>query len=326
MSELKHPIIKNVLHVGQKYIAIAKGSKAHFHFQTWKLGKEKVLIDDSRKIGKKEPMVLVIGHKFKLEVWETIVKMMAVGEIASFQVKKELVYSYPFVSKTLRELGQESHKVKHTCTMTLHTEGIGYPDLDDLINNPCDLEFIIELLKVERSDEYEKEVWQLNTEQRLDLVSNLKEKGNKLYSQKLYDEAEAAYGQAIGICEQLMIRERKTDDEWISLNKIKLPILLNYAQCKLIKGEYYAVIEHCDTVLEYDEDNEKALYRRAKAHVGAWNPELAVEDFKKLKSLNPSLNATVDKELENIKKLYKEKEEQDKDALKKMFTKEQNGT
>lgn len=54
----------------------------------------------------------------------------------------QLVYSYPFVSKTLRELGQEQRR-KHTCTMTLHTEGIGYPDLDDLINNPCDLEFII---------------------------------------------------------------------------------------------------------------------------------------------------------------------------------------
>lgn len=35
-------------------------------------------------------MVLVIGHKFKLEVWETIVKMMAVGEVASFQIKKEV--------------------------------------------------------------------------------------------------------------------------------------------------------------------------------------------------------------------------------------------
>lgn len=64
--------------------------QAHFHFQTYKVGKERVLIDDSRKIGKKEPMVLVIGHKFKLEVWETIVKMMAVGEVASFQVKKEV--------------------------------------------------------------------------------------------------------------------------------------------------------------------------------------------------------------------------------------------
>lgn len=46
------------------------------------------------------------------------------------------------MSKTLRELGQEQ-KRKHTCTMTLHTEGIGYADLDDVINNPCDLEFII---------------------------------------------------------------------------------------------------------------------------------------------------------------------------------------
>lgn len=35
-------------------------------------------------------MILVIGHKFKLEVWETIVKMMAVGEVASFNVRKEV--------------------------------------------------------------------------------------------------------------------------------------------------------------------------------------------------------------------------------------------
>lgn len=102
-----------------------------------------MLIDDSKKIGKKEPMVLVIGHKFKLEVWESIIKMMAVKEVASFRVKKELVYSYPFVSKTLRELGQDASKIKHSCTMTLHTEGIGYADLDELISKPCDLEFII---------------------------------------------------------------------------------------------------------------------------------------------------------------------------------------
>ncbi|XP_013194856.2 aryl-hydrocarbon-interacting protein-like 1 [Amyelois transitella] len=315
------PIVKNVLHAGQKYIPISEGSKAHFHFQTWKLGPERVLVDDSKKIGKKEPMVLVIGHKFKLEVWETIVKMMAVGEVASFQVKKELVYSYPFVSKTLRDLGKEAHTIKHSCTMTLHTEGIGYPDLDELISSPCDLEFIIELLKVERSDEYEKEVWQLNVQERLDLVPTLKEKGNKLYGEKKYDEAEEAYSQAISICEQLMIRERKTDDEWINLNKIKLPILLNYAQCKLIKGEFYPVIEHCTNVLTYDPDNEKALFRRAKAHIGAWNPDQAEQDFKRLKTLNPCMAATANKELENIKKLKAEKADKDRDALIKLFLK-----
>ncbi|XP_013164511.1 PREDICTED: AH receptor-interacting protein [Papilio xuthus] len=319
------PIVKNVLHAGQKYIPIADGSKAHFHFQTWKLGKEKILIDDSKKIGKKEPMVLVIGHKFKLEVWETIVKLMAVGEVASFRVKKELVYSYPFVSKTLRDLGQEQQQIKHTCTMTLHTEGIGYSDLDDLIRNPCDLEFIIELLKVERSDEYEKEVWQLDIKQRLELIPTLKEKGNKLYAEKKFTEAEDAYSQAIAICEQLMIRERKTDEEWITLNKIKLPILLNYAQVKLVQEDFYAVIEHCNTILEYDKDNEKALYRRGKAHVGAWNPDKAEEDFKHLKAVNPNVATIVDTELEVIKKLRKEKAEQDKDALKNLFLKENEG-
>ncbi|XP_053610021.1 aryl-hydrocarbon-interacting protein-like 1 [Plodia interpunctella] len=316
------PVIKNVIHSGQKYIPIAEGSKAHFHFQTWKkIGTERILVDDSKKIGKKEPMVLVIGHKFKLEVWETIVKMMAVGEVASFLVKKELVYSYPFVSKTLRDLGKETHTIKHSCTMTLHTEGIGYPDLDELISNPCDLEFIIELLKVESSNEYEKEVWQLNIQERLDLIPTLKEKGNKLYGEKKYNEAEDAYSQAIAMLEQLMVRERKTDDEWVNLNKIKIPILLNYAQCKLIKGDFYPVIEHCSTVLQYDPDNEKALFRRAKAHIGAWNPDQAEEDFKHLKTLNPAMKASVDKELDNIRKLKAEKAEKDRDALIKLFMK-----
>lgn len=318
------PIVKKIIHTGQKYVPITKGSKVYFHFQTWKLGQERVLIDDSRKIGKKEPMVLVLGHKFKLEVWETVVKMMAIGEVSSFVVKKELVYAYPFVSKTLRELGQSQQKVKHTCTMTLHTEGIGYKDLDEIITKPCDLEFIIELLKVEHSDEYEREMWQLSIQERIDFIPTLKEKGNSLYGEKKYDEAEEAYNEALAICEQLMIRERKGDEEWININELKIPILLNYAQCKLLKGEYYAVIEHCNTVLEFDKDNEKALYRRAKAHIGAWNPDRAEEDLRRLKALNQSMSTTIDKELENIKKMRKEKENQDKDALKSMFLK--NGT
>lgn len=64
----------------------------------------------------------------------------------------------------------------------------------------------LELLKVERTDEYEKELWQLNIDERLKLIPRLKEKGNKFYAQKLYDEAEDAYNQALAICEQLMIR------------------------------------------------------------------------------------------------------------------------
>lgn len=76
-----------------------------------------------------------------------------------------------------------------------------------------------------------------------------------------------------------------------------MPILLNFAQCKLLEKDYYAVIEHCTEVLKHDPDNVKALYRRAKAHVGAWNPNDAKSDFNKCAELDKTLNAAIQKDL-----------------------------
>jgi hypothetical protein len=45
-------------------------------------------VDDSRKLGK--PMEMVLGKKFKLEVWEVIVQMMALNEVATFTVDKSV--------------------------------------------------------------------------------------------------------------------------------------------------------------------------------------------------------------------------------------------
>lgn len=45
-------------------------------------------------------------------------------------------------------------------------------------------------------------------------------------------------------------REKPHDTEWNVLNKQKIPLLLNYAQCKLVQNDFYAVIEHCNTILE----------------------------------------------------------------------------
>ncbi|KFM81027.1 AH receptor-interacting protein, partial [Stegodyphus mimosarum] len=51
--------------------------------------------------------------------------------------------------------------------MMAFTEGVGYKDLDILLRNPCDVQFKLELLKVEKPGEYEKESWSMEPEEKL---------------------------------------------------------------------------------------------------------------------------------------------------------------
>lgn len=114
-----------------------------FHFVTKK--SNGTVLDDSRKDG--VPMELVLGKKFKLEVWEVIVQKMSLNEVSRFIVDKSLVPQYPFISKTLRDARKPPEERKHCCGMTIQNEGIGYEDLNELFTSPCDLEFIIGSIK-----------------------------------------------------------------------------------------------------------------------------------------------------------------------------------
>lgn len=114
-------------------------------------------------------------------------------------------------------------------------------------------------------------------------------------------------------------REKPHDVEWLELAKHKVPLLLNYAQCRLLAQDYYSVIEHCTEVLQLDPDNVKALFRRAKAHYGAWNPQEAREDFQRAAELDPTLQSAVNKELKAIDKTQHERDIEDKKRLQSLF-------
>ncbi|XP_054258764.1 AH receptor-interacting protein-like [Macrosteles quadrilineatus] len=315
---MDYKIRKEVIHAGKEFKPIGNGSKVYFHFQTKLCDQDETLIDDSHKLGK--PMELVLGKKFKLEVWETIVQAMAVGEIAKFSVDKSLVGSYPFVSKTLRDAGKPNSQRVHCCGTTLQNQGIGHEDLNQLIKEPQDLQFVIELLKVENAGEYERESWQLSEDEKLAAVPRLREQGNLLYQQKQYQAAADKYAEAIGYIEQLLLKEKPRDVEWNDLNAKKLPLLLNYAQCKLLLKDYYPVIEHCSTVLEFEPENVKALFRRGKAHGAVWNMKEAKEDLERAAELDPSLGSTVRATLSSISTTVKQRDAAVKEQLAgKMF-------
>ncbi|XP_039292783.1 AH receptor-interacting protein [Nilaparvata lugens] len=312
-------IKKSVIHTGTSHKPVENGAKVFFHFQTRLKDQDETIVDDSKKMGK--PMELVLGKKFKLEVWETILAAMALNEVARFEVDKSMVLSYPFVSKTLRDANKKNGEVRrHCCGSTLQAEGTGYEDLNQMIKDPQDLIFIIELLSIENPGEYERETWQFSDEERLSSVPVLREDGNNLYKNNLFKEASEKYARALGFLDQLMLKEKPRDVEWNELNAMRIPLLLNYAQCMLQTKNYYAVIEHCTTVLEADPTNVKALFRRGRAHIGAWNKEEARADLSQAKKLDPKVTSLVNQQLEALDKMLKEKEKQESERLKgKMF-------
>ena len=67
-------------------------------------------------------------------------------------------------------------------------------------------------------------------------------------------------------------------------------------------------------------DNEKALFRRGKAHAAVWNVTEARRDLMRVAELNPKLDVTVHKELAALESRLKEKEAQEKSSFSGMFS------
>ncbi|XP_063865630.1 AH receptor-interacting protein-like [Scylla paramamosain] len=315
-------IKKEVLHQGKGNTDYADGTKISFHIKTETCDEEPKIIDDSRQW--KEPAELLLGKKFKLEALEACIRTMASGEVAAFTIDKVLLAPYPLVSKTLRDAYSKNkinkEKKPHHCCGMGFKEGLGYPDLDELVKTPKDLKFTIEIMNVARAGSYEKEFWAMSEEERINSIPALKEEGNSLYKVGDHEGASKKYSEALGRLEQLMLREKPGDEEWLKFNDMKMPLLLNYSQCQILQGEFYSAIEHCSTVLEKQPDNVKALYRRGRAYVEVFSPTEARRDLEKAAKLDASIAHSCRSLLSRLAKMEAEKNSQDKTAYSKLFT------
>jgi AH receptor-interacting protein len=241
------------------------------------------------------------------------------------------LYDYPTVSKQLREYYDSlepnkknvNHLKKtkhhngsnhHCCGFNMMEHGVGYEDLDKLLKNPKDLKFTLELVRVEAPGEYEKESWTLTDDEKIEKIPQLKAKGNELFKEANYAEACKKYEEAISYLEHFLVKEKPNDTEWNKLNEQKIPILLNYCLCKFNLKEYYSCIEHTTTILDFDPNNVKALFRRAKAHTQVHELETAKLEFEKCLTLDPSLKGEIDSQLDYLRRVksLKDKEDQQK--------------
>ena len=233
---------------------------------------------------------------------------------------------YPRVSRALRDMEwrKTGRFVKnhpaHLCSIAV-MYGTGHPDLDALGTERCPLIFEIELLNVEQPGKYKMDHWAMTESDKSLAIPKLKEEGNKLYEEGEYEKAAVCYFDALCFTEEQIMREKPNSTMWQRHVDKKVPLLLNYAQCKLHMKEYVETIRHCSAVIQYKPDNVKAYFRRGKAYAAVWDVKEAKADFNKAVELDPTLEKTVEKEIKALMARVKEKDAEEKLRLKgKLFT------
>lgn len=112
--------------------------------------------------------------------------------------------------------------------------------------------------------------------------------------------------------ESMVEEDKKTVDD------LKVKLYNNLAHCQLQFDEYKAVILLCDKVLEIDENNVKAIYRRGSAYMGLENWEAAYKDMNKVLTLDQSVSEAKVK-MGILKEKVKDINDAYKKTIKSMF-------
>jgi peptidylprolyl isomerase len=156
-----------------------------------------------------------------------------------------------------------------------------------------------------------KESWEKSDEEKIAEGTALKDKGNKHYSAKEYQEAVEAYEEAAGIAD---------GSHNPVLEALFITCKLNSAQANIGAGRYSEAVTLASEALKKDADNLKGLYRRglARNHLGL--AEEALEDLYRLQELDPE-NKAAKVEIAKAKKAIQDAKKKTKAAYGNFFSK-----
>ncbi|XP_059185299.1 peptidyl-prolyl cis-trans isomerase FKBP5 [Centropristis striata] len=162
-----------------------------------------------------------------------------------------------------------------------------------------------------------KESWEMDLPEKLDLAATVKHKGNQYFKAGWYHQAVIQYQRIVSWLEMECgtgVEQQKR------IQSFMLTSHLNLALCFLRIKEFSQVVENCNKVIELDESNEKALYRRGEARLLRNEFSLAMEDFQHVLQVNPS-NRAARAQISICQSKIKEHHEQDKKTYANMFQK-----
>uniref|UniRef100_A0A3Q1FDR1 peptidylprolyl isomerase n=1 Tax=Acanthochromis polyacanthus TaxID=80966 RepID=A0A3Q1FDR1_9TELE len=162
-----------------------------------------------------------------------------------------------------------------------------------------------------------KESWEMDLSEKLDLVGDVKNKGNQYFKAGRYYQAIIQYQRIVSWlemeCGAGVEQQKRIQDCIVTAH-------LNLALCFLRIKEFSQVIDNCNKVIELDKGNEKALYRRGEARLLRNEFSLAMADFQQVLQVNSS-NRAARAQISICQSKIKEHHEQDKKTYANMFQK-----
>ncbi|KMQ95238.1 peptidyl-prolyl cis-trans isomerase d-like protein [Lasius niger] len=153
------------------------------------------------------------------------------------------------------------------------------------------------------------------------VITNIKDSGNFYFSKKNFVDAGRKYKKALRYYLWMCQQKDMPDTIYVSLVDLKSILLLNLAAVHLNRKQYREVIHLCNEVLETDNTNGKALFRRGQAYTGLSEYKLGITDLERAFEMCPDKDTqdNIAKEIRKVKKMENSYLEFEKIICQKMF-------
>ncbi|GLI70658.1 hypothetical protein VaNZ11_015595 [Volvox africanus] len=171
--------------------------------------------------------------------------------------------------------------------------------------------FDVEVVEFQNS----KESWEMNDSEKVDAARQRKDKANAYYKAGKLSKAQTMWERAVGF---VQYDKSFSDDAKQASKEIKRSCWLNLAALDIKQSHWKDALKHCNSVLEIDSQNVKALYRRAQAQMGLQALLEAEQDLKNALYAEPN-NADVLALMRKLKMALREQTKREASLYSKMF-------
>merc|ERR1712213_189382 len=153
----------------------------------------------------------------------------------------------------------------------------------------------------------------------LEICGIIKNAGNTFYRSKDYTKAVRKYTKACRYLSSLRDAMGTTEEEEEEkIRAVEIPLKLNIAACHLASKNWDEAKKECENVIEVQESNSKALFRRGRALLGMNDFDGALKDLQKVRELQPDDKGVLN-EIARAKKAKLDMVQKEKKLYSKMF-------